>query len=79
MLVMSSIPGVTWALPVQFTTEGHSSMMKRMIEMSCGARSQATLMSFWNSPRLSRRELMYRSSPMSPFLMISFTFRTGEE
>src|SRR5438552_11391074 len=24
----------------------------RMIEMSCGARSHATLMSFWNNPRL---------------------------
>ena len=31
--------------------------------MSCGARSQATLMSFWNRPRLRRRELMYWISP----------------
>ncbi|HPU56798.1 MAG TPA: hypothetical protein PLH97_11055 [Verrucomicrobiota bacterium] len=47
IMVTSSMPGVTWALPWQFTVCGISSMMWRMMEMSWGARSHATLMSFW--------------------------------
>ena len=50
-----------------------------MMEMSWGARSHATLMSFWKSPRLRRRELMYWISPMSPAFTISLMRRTGAE
>ena len=56
--VTSSTPRVMCEPPQQFTRWGISCMMCRMIEMSCGARSQATLMSRWNRPRLSRREAM---------------------
>ena len=76
MLVTSSMPGDTWALPWQFTAIGFFPMMNRMIEMSCGARSHATLMSFWNSPRFSRRQLMFMISPISPESTISLILRT---
>ena len=44
--------------------------------MSCGARSHATLISFWNSPRFSRRQLMFITSPISPDSTISLILRT---
>src|SRR6185312_5649433 len=53
-----SNPCVILAFPWQLTAVGNSSRICRMIEMSCGARSHATLMSFWNNPRLRRRQLM---------------------
>src|ERR1017187_9958252 len=58
MQVTSSMPGVTWAPPEQFTLMGCSPMMAKMMDKSWGARSQATLISFWNNPRLSRRAQM---------------------
>src|SRR2546428_717013 len=38
-----------------------------MIVRSCGARSQITLKSGWNRPRLIRTESKYRIRPSSPF------------
>ena len=73
------MPRVTWLLPWQLTLIGRSSNTWSRIEMSCGARSQATLMSFWNSPRFSRRAEIYCTSPMSPASTISFMRRTAGE
>jgi len=79
MFVTSSMSLLMCAFPWQLTETGGLPSRCRMMEMSWGARSHATLMSFWKSPRLRRRELMYWISPMSPDFTISWMRLTGAE
>jgi hypothetical protein len=54
--MFSALPG-TWLASVAETATGASSKMYWMIDMSCTAKSQTTLTSLWNNPRLERMPL----------------------